>query len=92
MRSPWGRRVFTDVDSDSVLSKMAIFSKKEGRKREISNESAWGLSRYTTSKRASEESRTLRDSYFMEKDVWYVYTERISEVKIAFIIAQKEIM
>jgi len=35
------------------------------------------LSRYTTRKRASEESRTLRDSYCMEKHVWYVYAERI---------------
>jgi len=31
-------------ESDSVLSKTAIFPKKEGRKREISNESARGSS------------------------------------------------
>jgi len=30
--------------SDSVLSKTAIFPKTEGRKREITNESAWGSS------------------------------------------------
>jgi len=33
------------VTSGSVLSKMAIFTKKEGRKREISDESARGSSR-----------------------------------------------
>jgi len=32
------------VSSDSVLSKTAIFPQKEGRKREISNESARGSS------------------------------------------------
>ena len=32
------------ITSDSVLSKTAIFPKKEGRKREISNESARGSS------------------------------------------------
>ena len=35
------------------------------------------VSRYTTRKRACEESRTLRDSYCMEKHFWYVYTEMI---------------
>ena len=35
------------------------------------------VSRYTTGKRVSEESWTLRDSYCMEKHFWYVYTERI---------------
>jgi len=34
--------------SDSVLSKTAIFPKKEGRKREISNESARGSSLHET--------------------------------------------
>jgi len=33
------------ITSDSVLSKTAIFPKNEGRKREISNESARGSSR-----------------------------------------------
>jgi len=35
---------FSDVTSNSVLSKTAIFPKKEGRKHEISNESARGSS------------------------------------------------
>ena len=35
---------FSDVTSNSVLSKTAIFPKKEGRKREISDESARGPS------------------------------------------------
>ena len=38
-----GRRA-KQLTSDSVLSKTAIFPQKEGRKREISNESARGLS------------------------------------------------
>jgi hypothetical protein len=36
------------------------------------------VSQYTTGKRAYEESRTLRDSYCMEKHFRYVYTERIT--------------
>jgi len=32
------------ITSDSILSKTAIFPQKEGRKREIFNESAWGSS------------------------------------------------
>jgi len=35
---------YTDPLSGSVLSKTAIFPKKQGRKREISNESALGWS------------------------------------------------
>jgi len=41
--------------SDSVLSKTAIFPNKEGRKHEISNESAWGS--FAASLRPSSQTK-----------------------------------